>query len=149
VKKTTELPFMCVRDIVIFPGATMPLYIGRPATAGSLDRKEALQVMELFINAKPYLAMDEDAVWLGELKAAKRLARFAEILKSKLHYRKSAFEPNRHQLFSRPRKRDNATVNSWVALQQRILEAKSGRGEIDCIKKFLQFEIRRRAEMLA
>jgi ATP-dependent Lon protease len=37
MKKSAELPFICVRDMVFFPKMASGLFVGRPATIAAIE----------------------------------------------------------------------------------------------------------------
>jgi hypothetical protein len=120
----------------------------KKSVAGRMDRKEATQVLELFIGAKPYIPLDEEANWWNDLKTTVKRSQFTEILRTYLHYSKSSVKPMRMAPIRRPPKGYIESTNRRTALLHNILMAGNSNTEIQSIKKYLQFEIRRNAQIL-
>jgi len=53
--KFDELPLMTLRDVVIFPGAIVPLYVGRRSSIKAVENLFRIMIREYFLLLKKIL----------------------------------------------------------------------------------------------
>lgn len=104
---------------------------------------ELLAILELFIKAKPFACLDEDATWFENLKNEKNLDGFIENIQMNLAYRKTSLQQAKERpTKAAPKKQDVQMVNSKTKIQQKLLEEMNLNKKMKIIEEYLKFEIR-------